>query len=99
MDYTTFLTPSLGIGGIVLLAVIMLMRGDLVSRKQVDALLVAKNEQIELYKTAYDKSEKAHGEKDKLLAALMDTARTTRSVLDAVSQAAGQNEGSPHDSA
>jgi hypothetical protein len=94
MDYNTFLTPTLGVGGIVVLAVVMLMRGDIVPRKQIDTLLAAKDEQITLYRGLYEGAMTLHGRKDEQIAALMLTAQTTRRVLEAIPEAAGIPEGS-----
>ena len=96
MDYSHFLTPTLGIGGIVLLAVLMLLRGDIVPRKQVDAMMDAKNEQIDFYKRAYDDLLSAQQGRDQQIAALMETARTTRQVIAALPEAAGLTEGGSH---
>lgn len=93
MDYTTFLTPTLGVGGIVLLVVVMLLRGDLVPRRQVDAVVALKDEQIRLYRGLYEGSMQLHGTKDQQIAALMETSRTTRRVLEAIPEAAGLTEG------
>lgn len=94
MDYSHFLTPTLGVGGLVLLAVLMLLRGDIVPRKQVDAMLAAKDQQIEFYKRAYDDLVIAQQGRDRQIAALMETAQTTRHVLAALPEAAGGREGS-----
>lgn len=99
MDYTHFLTPTLGVGGIVLLAVLMLLRGDIVPRRQVDAELKQKDDAIGLWKDAYERSERQHVEKDRLIAGLMETAQTTRSVLHALPEAARLSEGGQHASA
>lgn len=96
MDYAHFLTPSLGIGGIVLLAVIMLLRGDIVPRRQVDAELKQKDEAIALWKDAYQRSETQNERKDALISGLMETAQTTRNVLHALPEAARLNEGGNH---
>lgn len=92
MDYTHFLTPSLGIGGVVLLAVIMLLRGDIVPRKQINAELKQKDDAIALWRDAYERSEQQHEKKDALIAGLLETAQTTRNVLTALPQAAGLND-------
>jgi hypothetical protein len=96
MDYTQLLTPTLGVGGLLVLAVLMLLRGDIVPRKQVDAELRQKDEAITLYKEALERSEAQHVKKDALLTGLMDTARTTRNVLAALPEAAGLNQGGSH---
>jgi hypothetical protein len=91
---THFLTPTLGVGGLLVLAVLMLLRGDIIPRKQVDAELRQKNDAIALWKDAYERSEAQHVKKDALIAGLMETAQATRSVLHALPEAAGLNEGS-----
>ena len=96
MDYTHILTPSLGIGGILLTAVIMILRGDIVPRKQVDAELKQKDLAIAFYSEALARSERQHREKDALIAGLMETTRTTRNVLNALPEAAGLNQGGSH---
>lgn len=96
MDYSHFLTPALGVGGLVLLAVLMLLRGDIVPRKQVDALLLVKDEQIAFYKQAYEDIRIAQQGRDRQIAALMETARTTRQIIAALPEAAGLHEGGSH---
>lgn len=93
MDYNSFLTPTLGAGSIVVLAVVMLLRGDIVPRKQVDTVLAAKDEQITLYRGLYEGSMALHRHKDEQISALMLTAQTTRRVLEAIPEAAGLPEG------
>ncbi len=96
MDYTAFLTPSLGIGGIVLFAVIMILRGDLISRKQSDMLLSVKDTQIAFLEKANEDLRAALAARDSQMAEMMVTARTTRRVLDALPEATGLSEGGPH---
>ncbi len=97
MDYTALITPSLGIGGILVLVVLMVLRGDLVPRKQVDSLLVAKDEAIDFYKSAHTDASAALAERDRQLAEMMLTARTTRRVLESLPEAAGDDHGGdPH---
>lgn len=97
MDYTTFLTPTLGVGGIVVLAVVMLLRGDLVSRRQVDALVTVKDQQIAFLEKANGDLSAALRERDMQLAEMMLTSRTTRHIIAALPEAAGLNhEGGMH---
>lgn len=97
MDYTTFLTPTLGVGGIVLMVVIMLLRGDLVPRRQADAVNTVKDQQIALYKELYEGAMEINRTREAQLASLMETARTTRRVLEAIPEAAGVTEGDGHE--
>lgn len=99
MDYTAFLTPTLGVGGIVLLVVVMILRGDLVPRRQADAVAAVKDEQIALYKGLYEGAMEVGRERDRQIASLMETARTTRRVLEAIPEAAGVAEGDDHEMA
>lgn len=97
MDYTSFLTPTLGAGGIVLLVVVMILRGDLVPRRQADAVAAVKDEQIALYRGLYEGAMEVGRERDRQIASLMETARTTRRVLEAFPEAAGVTEGEGHE--
>jgi hypothetical protein len=94
MDYSHFLTPALGIGGLVVLAVLMLLRGDIVPRKQVDTLLAVKDEQIAFYKGAYEDLLTARRTQERQITALMETAQTTRHVLAALPEVVRHTEGS-----
>jgi hypothetical protein len=97
MDWGQFLTPTLGVGGLVILAVLMLMRGDLVTRKQVDTLLQVKDEQVAFYRAALEETRDSLRVRDQQIAALMVTAQTTRKVLEALPEAAaGLAEGGGH---
>lgn len=91
MDYTAFLTPTLGAGGIVVIAVVMLLRGDLVPRRQVDALLKTKDDQIVFLNSANESLNGALAKRDTQLAEMMVTARTARRVVEALPDAAGLN--------
>lgn len=91
MDYTAFLTPTLGAGGIVIIAVVMLLRGDLVPRRQVDALLKTKDDQIVFLNSANESLTGALAKRDTQLAEMMVTARTARRVVEALPDAAGLN--------
>lgn len=98
MDYTTFLTPTIGVGGIVLLAVVMMLRGDLVSRRQVDALVSVKDQQIAFLEKANSDLSKALEKRDVQMAEMMLTSRTTRTILAAaLPEVSGVNhEGGVH---
>jgi hypothetical protein len=96
MDYTAFLTPTIGATGILALVVVMILRGSLVPRRQVDAELKQKDDAIVLWKDAYERSEQQNQQKDRLITGLLETAQTTRSVLQALPEAVRLNEGGPH---
>ena len=88
MDWSQFLTPTLGVGGLLALAVLMLLRGDLVTRKQADTMLQVKDAQIEFLTRANADLRVALRERDTQVSEMMVTARTTRAVLRALPEAA-----------
>lgn len=96
VDYTSFLTPTLGIGGLVLLAVVLMLRGDLVPRKQVDALLQVKDMHIAWLEKANADLSASLEKRDSQIADMMVTARTTRHVIAALPEAAGINHEGVH---
>lgn len=96
MNWESFLTPGLGVGGLVLLAVLMLMRGDLVTRKQVETLLQVKDQQIAYLERANTDLSSALRKRDDQLTEMMLTSRTTRRVLAALPEATGLNQGGAH---
>ena len=96
MDWTAFVTPTLGVGGLVLLAVLLMLRGDLVPRKQVDTLLQVKDQQISFLEKANGDLTVALRARDAQLAEMMLTSRTTRRVLDVLPEVASRREGETH---
>ncbi|MER7488706.1 hypothetical protein ABTY20_22935 [Streptomyces sp. NPDC126497] len=93
--FATFLTPTLGAGGIVVMVVLMVIRGALVPRSTVDLVVQDKDRQIEVWRTLAEGRQEMIGLQQAQLDLLMGTAVTTERVLDAVSEAARANrEGS-----
>ena len=93
MEWTSFLTPTIGATGLLALVVVMIFRGSLVPRSTVDQMRADKDQQIEMWKAAYERLETAVTTKDQQITALMDASRTTTQVLQAVHMAAGSNSG------
>lgn len=89
MDWTTFMTPSLGVGGLIVLTVVLILRGYLVPKTTVDQRMADKDEQITMWRTAYERADRALLLKDKQIEALLEGARTTTHVVEALSEAAG----------
>lgn len=92
-NFSAFLTPTLGAGGIILLVVLMVLRGLLVPRSTVDMIREDKQQQIELWKTLAEGRQQLIDIQQGQLDMLMGTARTTERVLDAVSEAARISQG------
>jgi hypothetical protein len=84
MDFTRFLNPNIGAVGILVLVVLLILWGLLLPRSTVKALLDAKSEQISLYKSAYEASMETVGIKDRQIGQLMEMARTTTHVIEAL---------------
>jgi hypothetical protein len=92
-NFSAFLTPTLGAGGIVLLVVLMVLRGLLVPRSTVDMIREDKQQQVELWKTLAEGRQQLIDVQQSQLDMLMGTAQTTERVLDAVSEAARISQG------
>jgi hypothetical protein len=93
MDWTSYLTPTIGATGLLALAVVLIFRGSLVPRSTVEQMRADKNEQIKVWREAYETSQKANELKDRQIDALLVAARTTTHVVTAMSEAAGLNSG------
>lgn len=91
--FATFLTPTLGAGGVVLLVVLMVLRGALVPRSTVDLVVQDKDRQIAVWRALAEGRQEMIDLQQSQLNLLMGTAVTTERVLDAVSEAARANRG------
>jgi hypothetical protein len=89
MDYADFLTPTIGATGLLALVVIMVLRGSLVPRSYLDDLRHDRDEQIRIWREAYEHSQKAQDTQRDQITALLESARTTTHVLQALPEAAG----------
>jgi uncharacterized oligopeptide transporter (OPT) family protein len=87
MDFSKFLTPDVGAIGILVIVVMLILWGILLPKATVRSLLIAKDEQIALYKTAYEQGLETIGVKDRQIGQLMEMARTTTHVIEAIPQA------------
>lgn len=88
MNWTAFATPAIGATGLLALGVLLIFFGKLVPSGTVDRVTRSKDQEIALWKAAYDRSEAAHAVKDRQIAALMEAGRTTNHVLEAMRRAA-----------
>lgn len=92
-NFSAFLTPTLGAGGVVLLVVLMVLRGLLVPRSTVDMIREDKQQQVELWRSLAEGRQQLIDVQQTQLDMLMGTARTTERVLDAVGEAARISQG------
>jgi hypothetical protein len=97
MDWTGFLNPAIGATGVLTLGVLLIYFGQLIPVRIVNRITRAKDEEITLWKAAYDRSEAAHVLKDRQIAALMDAGRTTTHVLEAMHRATLDPGGTGHE--
>lgn len=93
MDFSKFLVPNLGFGGVVLLMVLMVLWGKLVPRASIEDRIKDKDQQIEAWRSAYLKSEEARDVMRGQISELLQMARTTTSVMSAVQEVAGRSDG------
>ncbi len=92
MDWTTMLTPSIGSAGLLAVVVVMILTGRLVPRSNLDDLRADKDAQIATWKTAYEKAVSVQDVQREHVAALLDAARTTTHVIQALPHAAHLDE-------
>lgn len=92
-NFSAFLTPTLGAGGVLMLVVLMVLRGLLVPRSTVDMIREDKQQQVELWKALAEGRQQLIDVQQSQLDMLMGTAQTTERVLDAVSEAARIGQG------
>lgn len=96
MEWSAFLTPTIGATGLLALAVILIFRGSLVPRSTVNQMRADKEAQIQMWRDAYEMSQRAVDLKERQIDALLEATRTTSHVVAAVSEAAGLNSGGSH---
>lgn len=91
MDWTSYLTPSLGSAGLLAAVVLMVLTGRLQPKASIDERLADKDRQIETWRAAYERGLEIQGEQQKQLSVLLEASRTTTRVIAAIPQAAGLN--------
>lgn len=84
MEWSTFLTPTIGATGLLALVVIMVLTGRLVPRAVVEDLRADKDKQIEVWRAAYDKAMSAQEVQRDQISALLEAAKTTTHVIQAL---------------
>jgi hypothetical protein len=90
-DLTSYLPSTLGAGAIVAMAVLMIFRGLLVPRATLDMVREDKQQQIDTWKTLAEDRKKIIEEQAKQIDMLLESAQTTRRVLEALPEAARLN--------
>jgi hypothetical protein len=92
MDLPLWVNGSLGLTGVVVLFVLSILFGYLVPVSVVKARIEDKDKAIDMWKSAYERSLAAHDEKDRQIRILSDAATTTTHVMEAVREAAQQQQ-------
>lgn len=87
MDWTTYLTPSLGAAGLLAAVVLMVLTGRLLPKASVDERLADKDRQIETWRTAYERSLEIQAEQRTQLTAMVAANETATKVLQAIPRA------------
>ena len=96
MDFSKFLTPDVGAIGILVIVVMLILWGILLPKATVRSLLASKDEQIALYKDAYEKSMETIGNKDRQIGQLIEMGETTRHVIESIPKAISPERGGGH---
>lgn len=92
MDWSPIITPTLGATGLLAIAVILIFRGSLVPKSTVTEMRKDKDEQIAMWKGAFETSQRAVEMKDRQIDTLLEATRTTTHVVTAMSEVAGLGE-------
>lgn len=88
MDWTAYLTPTLGATGLLAAVVLMVLTGRLLPKASVDERLADKDRQIDTWRTAYERSLEIQDEQRKQLTAMVAANETATKVLQALPRAA-----------
>lgn len=92
MDWTSYLTPTLGATGLLAAVVIMVLTGRLLPKASVDERLADKDRQIESWRTAYERGLEIQDEQRKQLTAMVEANETATKVLQAIPRAASSRK-------
>lgn len=96
MDFSSFLTPATGATGVLTLVVMLVLWGKLVPRQNMDDLRADKDKQIETWREAYRQSEEAREIMRGQITELLQLARTTTHVIEALPVAVNSGRRSRH---
>ena len=94
MDWTALFNPGTGATGALTLVVFLVLWGKLVPRSSIDDLRADKDKQIDTWRTAYERSEEAREIMRSQITELLQMARTTTHVIEALPSAV--NSGRRH---
>lgn len=96
MDFTTILNPATGATGILTLVVLLVLWGKIVPRSTLDDMRADKDKQIETWRSAYEKSETAREIQRAQITDLLEIARTTNTVIQALPVPGANSGRRPH---
>lgn len=94
MDWTAYLTPSLGAAGLLAAVVIMVLTGRLQPKTSVDERLRDKDRQIEAWRSNFERGLDIQREQQRQISALLEASRTATRVIEALPKAAALKTGS-----
>lgn len=97
MEYTSFLTPTLGAGGLLAFAVILILRGSLIPRRVVDDMRTEKDKQIDTWRMAFESGQKVQETQRQQITILLEATKTTTHVIESIPRAARLSEGGHHE--
>lgn len=96
-ELAPFLTPALGTAGLVVLAVILILRGSLVPRSTLDMMRADKDREVATWRAIAERSEELIRVQQGQINLLLEGNRTTQRVIEALPEAARlSREGGGH---
>lgn len=95
MDWTHYLTPTLGASGLLAAVVFMILTGRLLPRAAVEERMSDKDKQIDTWQSAYQRALEVQDVQRRQIQELLEANRTTTHVIQALPSAAGLNERNP----
>lgn len=93
MDWTAYLTPSLGISGLLGAFIIAVLTGQLQPKSSVDERLADKDKQIDTWRAAYERELEIQAEQRTQLTAMVTANETATKVLRALPRAVDLADG------
>lgn len=97
MDWTRYLTAGLGATGLLTLAIVLILRGNLVPRSTLEMVRADKEREVETYKAVINARDETIKALQRQVDMLLEASRTTQRVIEALPEAARLNrEGGGH---
>lgn len=91
MDWTKYVGAGLSLSGLLALAIVLILRGNLVPRSTLDMVRADRDREVETYKAIIAARDETIKAQQTQISMLLEGSRTTQRVLEAVGEAARLN--------